>query len=498
MTDELAAAAAPLPPRQSIRRNTQSLLLAQIGSWVLAFAITYIQPRIIGADNIGQISYAQSLWTIAGVFIMFGLNSVIVVGTAKGTSSNQEFRSAMGLESLLYLVAVVVVVGYSLIAGYRGQLLALILILGAATLAGAYVELGRAALYGRERMAWPSRVDITNKALSTVLTILVLVLGGRAVGISILGTSLMILYMILMLAGVKREAGLDLRPSYSGLGGLARQSLPFLMIEAAVVVYRQSDTVFIKFLTDDKEVGWYSVAESFLGSLLVVPTIVLSAAFPALARLSSEDPEQGANLVRRGLKLLFVVTTPLGFGAIVAAPQFAPLVFGNQFRESAAVLAVMGVVMIIMVPAILVGNYAVAIGRQSQWAWITVVSFIVSIPLNLLLIPYTDRHYANGAIGAAIVFALTELLIFALAVMRVIPTLFDRATIVGVSKTLAAGLLMLAASYPLHRRFLLIPIAVGGVVYVGAVAALRTLAHEDRELLKSPIRKIAGRFRRSS
>jgi O-antigen/teichoic acid export membrane protein len=155
----------------------------------------------------------------------------------------------------------------------------------------------------------------------------------------------------------------------------------------------------------------------------------------------------------------------------------------------------MGIVMLIIVPTILVGNYAFAIGKQSQWAWITAAGFVVSIPLHLVLIPYTDRHYGNGALGAAIVFAATELLIFAVAVSRTIPTLFDRSLVVSVAKAVSAGLIMLLASYPLRSRFLVIPILVGAVVYIGLIAALRVLPAEDRALLATAARKVTERLR---
>jgi O-antigen/teichoic acid export membrane protein len=481
-------------PRQSIARNARSLIIAQSITWPLSLIMTAVAPRFLGPDNVGKLGLAASIWAIAQVFIMFGLNSVIVVNVARDRFSNEQFQSAMGLELLAYLAAWVAVAMYAVGSRFDSTMLVLLILAGVSPLLSSYGELARAVFYGRERMTWPTRVDIVMKALTVALMLLVLVAGGRAIAVSVLGGLLAIVYVVLMLRGVRRVAGFSLRPQLRGVRALARLALPFLLIDAAVVVYRQSDTVILSAITTSTQVGWYNVSETFLGSLLIIPTVVLAAAFPALARTSNEDPQEGLRLVRRGVRLLLIVNVPIGLGSVVVAPQLAPALFGQAFKPSAGVLAAMGLVMIVMTPAILVGNFAIAVGKQSEWVWITIVALLTSIPLHMLLDNWTERQYGNAAIGAAFVFVITEGLILGLAIWRITPTLIDRDVAVATAKTMIAGLLMLAAAYPLRWRLIVLPIGVGAIVYIGLNALLRTLTAEDRRLFGGALRKIAGRL----
>jgi hypothetical protein len=62
---------------------------------------------------------------------------------------------------------------------------------------------------------------------------------------------------------------------------------------------------------------------------------------------------------------------------------------------------------------IMLNQVCVASGRQGMWTWLMVGATIVNPALNAALIPVTQRHFGNGAVGAAIALAATE---FAIAV----------------------------------------------------------------------------------
>ena len=196
--------------------------------------------------------------------------------------------------------------------------------------------------------------------------------------------------------------------------------------------------------------------------------------------------------MRRGTRLIWLFAVPLGLGTAVISPGLARVVFGPDFEKSGPILAVMGIVMIVMVPTILLGNYTLALGLQRKWVAINWTALIVSIPLHLLIDPWTNRRFGSAALGAAIVFAITETLIFVMAVRRVAPRLFDRSVTSGFLKVFGAGAVMVAATWPLRHRMLLIPMAVGAVTFMSRSMALRMLNDEEKALL----RKARHRFLR--
>lgn len=476
--------------RHSVLRNARWLAISQGVSWTLALVLTAVQPRVLGAEGVGQLRVANSLWTVAGVFIAFGTGSIITLGLARGEKFGDKLRAVMGLQVIIYCISAAAVLLFSALAGYKGQTMALILIGGGSPLLMVFGDNARAAFYGLERMSFPAKVDLTMKFGLVVCSLVVLAAGGRVVALALVIMLLGALYGVVMLVGLRR-AGFSVIPSRAGIGGVAKLALPFVIVQATVVAYRQSDTLILSKLSGQIEVGWYAVSETLLGSLLVIPTITLTAVYPTLARISSEQPDAALRLLRRGVRILFLVTTPIGLGMVVVSEQVAPLLFGKAFERSGSVLGTMGLVMIIMVPSLLLANYAAAINRASRWTLITLAAIAFSIPLYAVFIPWTSRRYDNGAFGAAIVFAATELLILVLAVRFVAPKLFDRRLTVGSARVALAGVLMLAATWPLRDRFLLLPIAVGAATYCVAVALLRAVDKEERQV----IRELGARLR---
>lgn len=500
MTDPIESvpdADAPEPAyhqqRSSIRRNTRHLLLSQGATWTLATVFTVVLPRIVGAEVVGQVSLAASFWAIAMVLIGFGLSNLITLDFARGQGTQAQLRAAVGLQLLVYAMSAVAIIVIALLAGYHGELLAIIVLAGIATPFSALIELARWTFFGLEQVAWPATVDVVNKVATVVLIVAVVVGGGRGVAITIANGALAMFGYVLMVGGLRRRHGFTLSPSLSGASSLARRAVPFLVVDAAVVVYRQSDTIMISVLSNETQVGWYSVAETFLGSLLLVPTLILSVVFPTMARRSTESTEEALRITRSCLHLLWLVCVPVGLGTVVMSDRITAILLGDGFAKTGPVLAWMGVVMMVMVPAIVTFQYGVVLGRQSHFAWIALVAFFVSLPLHIVIDTWTNRRYGSAALGAAIVFAVTEALMLVLSLIFMAPGVIDRSLVSVFVRANIAGALLLAAAWPLRDRMILLPIAAGAVVYIAAIFALRATSEEERRIAVN----LVNRLRRS-
>ena len=279
-------------------------------------------------------------------------------------------------------------------------------------------------------------------------------------------------------------------PSLTGAASLARRAVPFLVVDAAVVVYRQSDAIIVSALSDETQVGWYSVAETFLGSLLLVPTLILSVVFPTMARKSTESTEEALRITRSCLHLLWLVCVPIGLGTVVMADRITAILLGDEFAKTGPVLASMGVVMIVMVPAIVTFQYGVVLGRQSRFAYIVVIAFVVSLPLHFTIDPWTRDRYGSAALGAAMVFTATEALIFVLSLIFLTPGVIDRSLVNVFVRANIAGGLLFAVAWPLRERMILLPVAAGALVYLTAIVLLRAVSDEERRLLRGVLDRL--------
>src|SRR5699024_2546675 len=122
-----------------------------------------------------------------------------------------------------------------------------------------------------------------------VVTVAVLLFGMGVSAVATVGVLNAIFVAIFIAVMLRQSTGVTLRPSFSGLRAVAKAGLPFLLLEATVILYQQVDTLVMSFLVDERELGWYGVASMLFGTLLFVPTVLMTSLFPMAARLAKES-----------------------------------------------------------------------------------------------------------------------------------------------------------------------------------------------------------------
>jgi O-antigen/teichoic acid export membrane protein len=268
----------------------------------------------------------------------------------------------------------------------------------------------------------------------------------------------------------------------------------FLLAGVILTAYQQVDTVVMSELVERDALGWYATADALFGTLLFVATIVMGAVFPVIGRLHAERPQSIPPLVRRSSSLLVMAGVPVGVGTFVIAVPLAPLLFGDAFRETGEVLMLLGPVIVLTFGTIVCGTVALATGRQRFWNVIMTVAIMISIPLDIVFVPWADRTFDNGAIGGAMSYLVTEAMLLALGLWQITPYLLERAFVWRVARIFAAGALMLAISWPMRERFIVLPLAVGLVGYFVALVVMRVPDADDRASVREMLGKATTRL----
>lgn len=455
-------------------------------------------PRFLGSAAIGQYRLANSVWLIAATFIALGTQTLVTLEVARRQHEGADIVAPAVLVRLLsFFVVACGVAGLVVVAGYGSTLAVLFAIMGLATLVRTVGDIAIAALQGFEDFASPSIASIFEKVTSTLVILVALVLGAGVEVVASIGLVIAIFQTALLYRLLRRWVPIRSRTSRGEAATVARRGLPFLFGAFALVAYHETDTVVMSLLVADEQIGWYAAADRLMATSLFVPTIVMSALFPTFARLHDDDASLGRAMVERGFRSLVVLSIPIGFGLATLSTPLALLLFGEEFRQSGPVLAVMAVVLMIMFQTILIGNYAVATGHERYYFSLVFVGVLATVPLDLALVPWTDRAFDNGAIGGALAYIVTETAILVVGVRRFAPHVVNRAMVERVAKCLFAGGCMVAAIWPLRDVVLVVPVAIGALVYVGVTVVSSTLTEEERGAVATTIRRVRDRDRPS-
>jgi O-antigen/teichoic acid export membrane protein len=493
--------------RETVARNAIILMGTQVVTWGLTLLLTIVLPRYLGPAAIGKFHLANSVWAIVGIVVAFGTNTLLVKEIARSPARLPELvASTLMLRSLLFVLGFLGVIAFLTLADYPPETRWVLYIVGLAQLVWLFIGIFESSLQGLERMEYVSLGNIAGKTVNTALCI-GLVLAGQGINaVAAAGVVAALINLLIQFRSLRRLVNLKTQrvfPNLAGLRWLLKAGFPYLMTHIFLVIYMEIDIVIISLLIHDAAVGWYGAADQLFGTFLFVPTVVMTAVFPALSRryaaVLDDEAESWAPLyraARRTFDLLVVLSIPIGLGVLAIADPLVVLLFGKQFANSGPILALMGIVLILTYLNILLGQFLISMDRQNRWTVVMAIATVATLPLDLWLIPLCDRLYGNGGIGGSISFIITEGGMMIAGLVMLPRGVLSKSNAWRATRALLAGLAMVAGIWWARDLFLGIPIALGALIYTALAWPLRLIQRDDIELAQVLMQKATGRLRR--
>jgi O-antigen/teichoic acid export membrane protein len=484
---------------RTIAKNATVMMASQLVTWSLALLLTIFLPRYLGAANLGKLNFAGSMWAIVTVFVIFGMDTLLTKEIARMPARavrlfGNTIVLRIGLQLLGYLALTIYL--WLFRDRYPPGTLLVVYIVGLSTLVWQLNSACQAVLQGLERMEYISLADVAGKLTNTLICIAVLLAGFGVYAIAAVGVLAALVSFGVQFTAVRRLAGpLKLRFERPEAARMMRASFPYFLSSVFLVIYMQVDIIIISLLVNERAVGWYGAADQLFGTFLFIPTVFITAVFPALSRMYETAADALPRLMRKSWDLLILVAIPIGLGLVVIAGPLVVLLFGPEFAPSGPILALMGIVLILTYQNILLGRFLIATDRQRSWTVVMAAAAIASVPLDLLLVPWCQRQFGNGAIGGALSFIVTELGMNIVGLWLLPRGSLGWSNVRVAASGLAAGLVMVAVVWPLRTYFLGLPIVVGAVVYLALIVILRALPREDWQLAGSLARGAVQRLK---
>ena len=450
----------------------------------MSTAITVVVPRVLGPESTGHFALSSSIWAVGMTTISLGTNTLVTLQIARDQrASTFELGPPLVARLVAYAIAWLPLGAFVLLAGYGSEVVALFVIVGVAALASSVAELARASLTGFEHFSAIARTDVAAKVTMAVLMIAAAVITEDVRVVAAAAIVPNTLSAVLLFRDLHRTGNITYGRSLRAAWNAVKQSAPYLSIGIALVLYMQLDVVLMSFFVSDVEIGWYGQADTLFATLLFVPTIMMTSLFPRQAREHAENPEATKGILEQGFRTLMLLAVPIGLGIVVVAHEVVVLLYGEKFSGTGPVLAVYGVVLMLMFETILLGQHSISIGRQNFWLVLMILGVVLTLPLDLVFIPWTEDRYDNGAIGGALSYVVTELMMLVAALWKLAPELVSKRSLVRLIKCVVAGGAMFAACWPLRERSLPLTIAVGAVVYPVVLVATRPFDDTERDLI---------------
>lgn len=295
--------------------------------------------------------------------------------------------------------------------------------------------------------------------------------------------------------------------SISSMRELLSYSLPLFLGGIMGVIVGWSDTLFLGYFKTSIDVGIYNAALPTANLLLVIPSTFLTLFLPIITGLcATKKFVEIKKIYKTVTRWVFYINFPVFLLMVFFSKQVLNILFGLAYVPGYLALSILSFGFLVHTFFTTSGGILKALGRTEMLLFISIIATILSVFLNVMLIP------KYGSAGAAVA---TSSSFFISAILAgTIVWFYNRMNLLskGLLKSLCAGVLSIVfINYTARFFFTAFPIyllvflsTLFMVLYGILLLLFRGFEREDMEMLRAIekrfgikigfLRKITSRF----
>ncbi len=476
-------------PSHNLARNAFFLLAGQVASTALSVILTAVLARWLGVVEFGTYYLLVTVSTFAYVLVDWGQSAYLIRESARRREDGGKLLGgALAFRATVAFVAALATTTLVKVIGYESRTVFLTLL---AVACGLPLALSQTYVYmmrGRDRMDLDATVTVTGKALTTAVTVPAIFLGGGLPAVVLMqavGGAGGLLVALLLARKIRLKAR---RPGRGILQELAIGGAPIAAFLLVMSVQPVIDAIVLSKLAPSEVVGWYGAARNIMGVLIAPASILGTASFPELSRVSNSVPDL-RRVLRATLRLL------LGLGALAAVGTFlfadvaVDLIYRRgDFDPAVSVLQVFAPLLPLFFVDMCLGNAITAVGKTKEIAVVKALSTAVSTGLAILLIPLCQARMGNGGIGLVFALGSTEVLMLTAYLWLLPRGAVDRSALLDFLRAAggAGGTVLIFWALPSMTPWLAVPACVA--VFMALALASRLVLRTDMDNVTALVR----------
>ena len=468
--------------RRSVR-NLSLLTGGQLAVRVSGLFVTVMLTRYLGDEGFGNYQFCIAFAGLFGVLTRLGIPQILTRDSVRSPEeSGRLYSAAMWTTLVLGVATVLVVEAVSRLMGFEGERLVGIRLVAIVTVGTAYETLSHAVFEAKERMGLVSVSLIVRQILWVALAFLGYYSNWHYTGfLAALALSAWVASLFATGVAIRVSTAQAMIPPLSAIIDLVRTALPLAGAAILVDIYMKVDTVMLDRMTNPAVVGHYSAGMRLVRALVFLSSSVFVVLFPVFSRLFTESLDRLSAAYSRAIK---TVAIPLvGACAVIAGQghEVALVLFGSQFVESAAPMAIAIWTVALQGASVISGRVLVAMDLQRRVLQISAASVVTNIFLNLVLIP---QFGAAGAAGASV----ATMLLSTWLGHRQIRSVLGVPSLVGmVGRTYLVGILVASAGWFWSPGSLLVGIPVLTAMWIALMIVFRCVGVEEWDILRRAV-----------
>ncbi len=470
------------------RRDAQVALLnaLKLGSsllvtWSIALGARFVLPRHLGPEQFGVYNFADAFAIACFVIATFGIDTYVQKEIPLRPWHASEFYGAVLLIRGLLLPVMVAVMAVVLESAGRPAEVRQVVYLFAI---GQFFFVNNATLsallHASTQVDGLSIANVVGKLLWGVGIALSLALGWGLAGLAAAFIASEAFKSAALYQLCRKHIGLRLICNLKLGVRVLGASAAFFLTTLSLTLHTYLDINLIAFLTNDREVGWYSAATSLANLALLMTPLISSVLMPLFARAAARSEEELTTAIRRSLELILSLAIPTSLALGLGADLWIRVVAGPGFEPAAMSLRALAPLFVCTYLAILCATCLNLLDRAWTVTWISLAALGVNVVLNLLMISPGLALLGPGGAGAGAALATigTEAATCVLMLIVIGRRALDRRVVSTVARTFAV-VLAVSALHWLTAALGAWRLLLDAVVYVGLALAVRAVRLDE-------------------
>jgi len=394
--------------KQTIIKNTFWLGLAEGITRLLKLALIIYIARIFGAAAYGKFNFALAFTSIFLIFSDLGISQISLREISKDKNKIEDFYPLFSFKIILAALTFLLIIFSAIFITNDLITRNLIFLLGLYSLINSILMFFFVMFQAWQKMEYQAAFQIAEAfflGISTVIVIFqfpqILNLGYAYVFAAIAGAVFLLFFLYIKKIPVK----LEIRPKVWKRYVSISWPLMFTGLSDALLV--NTDTIIMGYWDKIRDVGWYQAAYKVINFVFIPIGLIYTAFFPALGNIIKKSRERTMKIFDDFVKVMIFFAFPITIGGIILAPQIIDWLYGSEFYPSIFALQILLIMAGLNFMIAPLHQWLILTDRQKQLFFITMVSTVLNIILNIVLIPKFSLYGAGmSTVLASFVFFL--------------------------------------------------------------------------------------------
>lgn len=399
----------------SVKKNLLFNMMYQALNMCLPLITAPYLSRVIGVNGTGVFSYYYS---IAGYFVLFsmlGLNnygnrSIAIVRDDRKKMSQVFWE----IYSIQIVATVISVIAYILFTQEINSEERIVAWLNIFYVVSAAFDINW-FFFGIEQFKWTS---IRNALVKTISVVLILIFvktrDDLYIYVFIMSFSIFVSQLVLWPKAISLLYWI--KPTWSGIKRHIKPNLILFIPVISVSLYKMMDKVMLGIISERAQSGLYENAEKIINFPIVFVNALGTVMLPKMSNLVAKGEKMaGKRYIRDSMQFIMALAIAVSLGTAAIAENFAPVFFGEEFRECGKLIACLAPITIFISWANVVRTqYLIPNNKDKEYIYSVILGACVNLFVNLMLIGRL------GAMGASIG------TVFAEFTVMIVQTVFSR------------------------------------------------------------------------